>query len=233
MSRRISAFAVMLLTCLLFPHKTYAGVIIAWDWNDGTTQGWTGSTAASNVDNKLLAMNNRNGPLQNGSLQIFSPNVSNVDLRNVSTISFDLSITSYTITGGPPFGGSPPPVTSPGDLTVANLGFYPLIPGPPIRLWNLNLSNLAFGQTRTFNLSMQDASGEGPLADVAHLWFLFSNTSFSMNTSSALLDNFVVSDAVSIPEPSSLLLLGTTITIFLWRIRAAYRGTEAMLVLRE
>jgi len=184
-----------LVACILLPHKTCADIIAAWDWNDGTTQGWAGSTTAANVGNILRVTN-----VGNGSLQIFSPNLSNLDLLDLNRVSFDVSITSYST------------VASPSDLTFAELILTPLIPVAPfvIRSWNLDVSNLIFGQTRTFDLSIQNAAGSGSLGAAATFSLLFADSNFRQNTSSALLDNFVVSNAV--PECSTLLLVGIGIT---------------------
>jgi hypothetical protein len=186
----------MLFACIILPDKACAGIIITWDWNDGTTQGWQGSTTEANVANRLVVTN-----VRNGSLQIFSPNISNVDLRGLNAISFDLSIASYST------------VVSPSDLTYAKLQLKtlsPMDPVPFVRTWDLDLSNLAFGQTRTFDLSIQNASGSGSLATIGFFDFIFAESSFTSNSSSAVLDNVIFSDAV--PEPSILLLLGTGFT---------------------
>jgi hypothetical protein len=187
-----------------------AQVLVAFDWNDATTQGWQSSGTAANVGNKLSVANTRNG-----SLQIFSPNLSNVNLTGLRTISFDLSINSFST------------VASPSELTNSFLFFQSLTnpPGEQIR-WNLDLSNLVFGQTRTFTLPIQNAIGTSPLADLHQFSLLFADRNFTSNTSSASLDNFFVTGAV-VPEPSSvctmalglLLLLGTTVP--LWKRKRA------------
>ena len=54
---------------LLAPDEAVADVIVSWDWNDGTTQGWTSSMGGgSNEANAFKATNNGNG-----SLQLFGP----------------------------------------------------------------------------------------------------------------------------------------------------------------
>ena len=181
---------VTLSAALLVPHSTYADVIVAWDWNDGTTQGWYASTSQSDEANAFRGNN-----VGNGSLQLFSPLLPAGTLTALSTVIFDLSILSYST------------VASPSDLTFAHLALSPEHPAEPTRLWHLDLSNLAFGETRTFNLSIFDASGSGSLADPLFFNFLFADASFNVNTSAALLDNFIVSAAI--PEPSTILLVST------------------------
>ena len=194
-----SVGGAFVFTLLLVPRIAGAGVIITWNWNDGTTQGWLASSTQTNIAGQFQGTNSGNG-----SLQFFSPDVSNVDLDGLMTVSFDLTITSYSA------------VSSPSDLSIARLGVFPAFPGPSIG-WMLDLSNLAFGQTRSFNLSINDASGPGSLADGAFFSFVFATSDFAPNSSSALLDNFVVSGS-TVPELPSLFLLGTAL-ISLWATR--------------
>lgn len=191
----------ILSACMLLPAKICASTIIAWDWNDGTTQGWTGGGGtAANIGNRLGVTDNADS----GSLQFIGPALgppggeSNVDLRGLSTISFDLSITSFS------------GVASPSDLTTSRLLLQTVFPGaePLIRQWDLDLSNLTFGQTRAFNLSVLNAIGSGSLTDAGFFSLEFSGSGLNLVTASGLLDNFVVSGA-TVPEPSSILLLCT------------------------
>src|SRR5712692_5938655 len=126
--RAILAIAT-LSTALLLPLSTYADVIVGWDWNDGTTQGWYASTSQSNEANAFRGNN-----VGNGSLQLFSPLLPAGTLTAVSTVTFDLSILSYST------------VASPRDLTFADLALNPAQPPEATRLWHLDLSNLAFGE---------------------------------------------------------------------------------------
>jgi len=175
------------------PDEAAADVIVSWDWNDGTTQGWTSSMGGgSNEANAFKGSNNGNG-----SLQLFGPVVPADTLGGLSTVTFDISILTYST------------VPSPSQLTFAILSLSRPIPtGSPddvARRWDLNLANLSFGETRTFNLSINSASGTSSLGSPLFFNLLFADANFG-NVSSALLDNFVVSGTV--PEPPSVTLLG-------------------------
>jgi hypothetical protein len=186
---------MVFLACLLVPGPASADVLVSWDWNDGTTQGWTASTSQSNVGNAFQATN-----VGNGSLQMFGPVILPLDLTGLTTISFDLMITSFST------------VSSPSELALARLNFNPLVPGPGVA-WNLDLSNLSFGAWRTFNLSIADAARPELLANGAFFSLIFTRE-FEPNVSSGRLDNFVVSGSM-IPEPSTMFLVGP-ILVFLW-----------------
>jgi len=179
---------------LIVPDNAIADVIVSWDWNDGTTQGWTSSMGLQSNEAGAFRANNAG----NGSLQLFAPLLPAGTLVGLSTVSFDLSFLAYST------------VTSPSELTFARLNLNRPIPtGSPddlARTWFLDLSNLSFGETRTFNLSIDSAAGSGSLANPLFLNLLFADANFNSNTSSARLDNFVVSSAV--PEPPTVTLLG-------------------------
>jgi len=194
---------------LLLPGLAAADVLVSWDWNDGTTQGWTASTQAFNVGGQLQAIN-----VGNGALQMFGPRVLAEDLLGLTTVSFDLTITTYTcIPGGPPTNPGCT-VMSPSDLTISRLDLLPPIPGRGFLHWDFDLSGLAFGESRTFTLSIDDAVVGIPLQDAASFSLLFAAPDFGSNSSSGLLDNFVVSGA-RVPQPSAVLLLGVGL-VGLW-----------------
>jgi len=188
---------------LLAPDDAVADVIVSWDWNDGTTQGWTASMGGqSNEANAFRADN-----AGNGSLQLFAPLLPADTLLGLSTVTFDISILAYST------------VPSPSQFTFAILNLSRPIPtGSPddtARRWNLDLSNLAFGETRPFNLSINSAAGMGSLAEPLFFNLLFADATFEPNTSSARLDNFVVSGAV--PEPPSVILLALGLLAIVFR----------------
>jgi len=123
---------------LLAPDEAAADVIVSWDWNDGTTQGWTSSMGGgSNEANAFKGSNNGNG-----SLQLFGPVVPADTLGGLSTVTFDISILTYST------------VPSPSQLTFAILSLSRPIPtGSPddvARRWDLNLANLSFGESENF-----------------------------------------------------------------------------------
>ncbi len=163
-------------------------VISAYDWNDGTTQGWYSSTLASNVENRLRVTNSGNGSLQfGGPSSVYS-------VEESFTISFELEIDSYST------------VMTPADLTFARLGFN----GPGMMsgqlYFPLNLTGLSFDETRVFTLLVSDGiysdygvgiSRENFISNLGAPSFLFADPSFSPNTSSAFIDNYSI-----IPEPS-------------------------------
>ena len=209
-----ATFACAILFVGLFAGFSHAGALLTWDWNDGTTQGWLGSSDQSNLGGKFLATN-----FGNGSLQMFGPVFHRPVVAELATISFDLTITRYST------------VTSPAGLTYARLQLNPQLPCPPacpqqqILYWNLDLSNLAFDQTRTFSLSMKNASSinpDAPLPDFARFDLIFADPQFDANTSSGLLDNFNVSApdiAIDIPAlgPSQLVLMAALMLLVAWR----------------
>lgn len=192
--------SAILAALLLFSNQVGASVVASWDWNDGTTQGWTASTTASNVNGQFQGTNSGNG-----SLQFFSPIIT-VDLTGILTVSFDLTITAFST------------VASPSDLTFATLDVLPPEPGPGAGLimWDLDLSNLAFGELRTFTLSMDiDSSIFNPTLfpnSEFFFGFLFARD-FESNASSGLLDNFLASVATPVPEPGTLALLSIGLAV--------------------
>jgi hypothetical protein len=182
-----AALVTVLAITLLHPSTTYADTLAAWDWNDGTTQGWTASKGQSNEGNALKGVN-----VGNGSLQFYGPLLPAGTLTGLSTVSFDITILSYSS------------VMSPGELTNSSvyLGRFP--PAIP-RSWYLDLSGLAFGETRRINLSLSDAFGSEPLSDPLFFGITLADASYNQNSSAALLDNFIVSGTV--PEAPAIGLI--------------------------
>lgn len=96
-----------LFISLIAPRQALANVIFSWDWNDGTTQGWTASmNSGANDANTFKASN-----AGNGSLQFTSRLLPANTLMGLSTVTFDLSILEYST------------VSSPGQLAFAVLSY--------------------------------------------------------------------------------------------------------------
>lgn len=184
------------------PGFAAASVIVSWDWNDGTTQGWVASSSEANVDNQFEATNSGNG-----SLQMFGPDISAVDLTPLTTIRFDLTVLSYST------------VSSPSELVRSDLVVAPLMPGEPL-FWELDLSGLAFGETRAFTLSIDDAEGSPRLEDLGFVSIALIPAVSESNSAVALLDNFVMSGAM-VPVPSTLFLFGVGIFGLIARSRVS------------
>jgi hypothetical protein len=87
-------FGLPIFAILSVAVRANADVIVGWDWNDGTTQGWQGNSngGATNVASRLLVFNNGNG-----SLQMFGPLLTGTaasDWSHLSEIRFDVEILS-------------------------------------------------------------------------------------------------------------------------------------------
>ena len=175
------ALATLLISQIMMGTAN-ASVISSWDWNDVTIQGWSASKVPSNVTNQLQVTNS------GGALQIWSPDISAVDITGLSTISFDLMIQSYDT------------VSSPSQLT-GRLNLLPSQPGPGLD-WNLDLTGLTFNQWRTFNVAIGDATGTASLASTGFAALLFTDSNNTLNSSSALIDNFVLSSTDTDPVSS-------------------------------
>lgn len=65
--------------------------VVRYDWNDGTTQGWTASTSVSNTGSTLVVRNQGNG-----SLQAFGPQAAS-SLTEMDVISFTVHIDQYSV----------------------------------------------------------------------------------------------------------------------------------------
>src|SRR5262245_6714098 len=70
-------------------------VRVSYDWNDGTSQGWSASTAVSNVGGALSFTNQGNG-----SLQAFGPEAPS-SLAETDSISFSVQIDAYSTVASP------------------------------------------------------------------------------------------------------------------------------------
>jgi hypothetical protein len=205
---------LMVLAMVAMAGSARADVIVSWDWNDGTTQGWQSNSTgiATNVLGRLLVTNTRNG-----SLQMFGPFLTGTaasDWSHLSEIRFDVEMVSYS------------GISSPAEFTSAGIEIHGVGPEMFAVIWDLDVTGWEFGQIRTFVVPVSqpsrifgDHTKEQILANVESANLLFS-AGFLINTSSAYVDNFTVTAA---PEPSSLvMLLGASILIGAesWRRRS-------------
>jgi len=159
-------------------------VVMSYDWNDGTSQGWTASTTVSNVGGALVFTNQGNG-----SLQAFGPEAANV-LAETDSISFSVRIDQYSS------------VTSPSKLVASTFSLNTPFPGDGTLQFALDVSTLAFGQPHVFTFPVSAGTFGGSLTRAAflgHVKFaslLFADQSFSSNTSTGVLDDFKIVQTV-------------------------------------
>src|SRR5262245_14369829 len=199
--RRIAcAVGLTVLVMVVGTRPASADVIVAWDWNDGTTQGWDGVTTESNVLGRLFVTNRGNG-----SLQMFGPKLTGTafsDWSNLSEIRFDVEIESYS------------GISRSGEFTTAAVELHYASPDLFGLFWDLDVTGWQFGQVRTFVVPVSqpvhifgNTTKEQVLANVESANLIFSKGGV-MNNSSAFVDNFIVTGAVAgVPEPSSLEML--------------------------
>lgn len=153
-------------------------VVVSYDWNDGTPQGWTASTAVNNVGGALVFRNQGNG-----SLQAYGPEAASV-LAETDAISFSVRIDQYST------------VTAPSQLVQSFFALNTPFPGDGSLQFPLDVSTLAFGQPRVFTFAVSAGTFTGSLTRAAflgHVKFaslLFAEQSFSGNTSAGTLDDF-------------------------------------------
>ena len=180
---------------------------IEYDWNDGTTQGWSDSNDPPINENDKL----RFGSEGNGSTQIFGPLwIPGENWSGLQSISFDLEINDYS------------GISSPSDMTVArfNVSSVNDFFGPDFAVagltWTLDISNWSFDEARTFELSIDDAvflpsayitTVDELLSDVTFVDIFLRGVNSNTQTSSGLLDNFVAVSAV--PIPAAVWLFGS------------------------
>lgn len=155
-------------------------VVVRYDWDDGSTQGWSASTTVSNPGTRLVVLNQGNG-----SLQAFGPEAG-YSLADTDEISFMVQIDEYSA------------VTAPSELVNSSFAYNTPMPGDGSLRFALDMSMLTFGQPRTFTLPVSAGAFTGALtrsAFLAHAKFpslMFTDNGFAANTSAATLDNFVV-----------------------------------------
>jgi len=189
---------VTLVTFLIFSALTTADPIINWDWNDGTTQGWTSSDSAGNSFGAFQANNNGNG-----SLQIWGPTTS---LNGANGITFKANLMSYSSAN------SPSDLT--GSVSLRSYGTGDMY-DVAWKSWDIDFSQLNFGAWEEFSFSLDDAtdtSYQDFIYDSNNVMveFFIRNKSGSLsNQSVMLIDDFVVSgNAVPIPAGIYLFLSG-------------------------
>ena len=155
-------------------------VVVSYDWNDGTTQGWTSTTAVSNASGALHFTN-----ALNGSLQTFGPTWS-LALAETDVISFSVEIDNYST------------VTSPAQLTYSAFNLESHNPGDGSLRYALDLSGLAFGQPRVYTFPVSTGVFTGTLSRAAFLTdvnfasLIFADSAFDSNYASGTLDNFSI-----------------------------------------
>jgi hypothetical protein len=155
-------------------------VRVSYDWNDGTTQGWSASTAVTNVGGALVFTNQGNG-----SLQAFGPEAPSA-LAETDAISFSVRIDRYST------------VTAPSQLIRSFFALDTPFPGDGSLEFALDVSTLAFGQPHVFTFPVSAGTFTGSLTRAAflgHVKFaslLFADQYFSSNTSAGTLDDFAI-----------------------------------------
>jgi hypothetical protein len=159
-------------------------VVESYDWNDGTTQGWSASTSVTNVGGALVFTNQGNG-----SLQAFGPETPSA-LAETDSISFTVRIDEYSA------------VTAPSQLVRSAFTLNTPFPGDGSLEFALDVSTLAFGQPHVFTFPVSAGTFSGSLtraAFLSHVKFaslLFADPSFSANTSAGTLDDFAIVQTV-------------------------------------
>jgi hypothetical protein len=155
-------------------------VVVSYDWNDGTSQGWSASTAVTNVGGALVFTNQGNG-----SLQAFGPQAPSV-LAETDSISFSVRIDQYST------------VTAPSQLIQSFFALNTPFPGDGSLEFTLDVSALTFGQPHVFTFPVSAGTFTGSLTRAAflgHVKFaslLFADPYFSSNTSAGTLDDFAI-----------------------------------------
>jgi hypothetical protein len=195
---------------LLVVYSAQASTVKSeYNWDNGTTQNWTSSSAASNTAGSLQGNNNGNG-----SLQIFAPTIG-FALEETDVITFDFTLLTYStavdmteLTGSFLFSGD--------TNTYGRLKF------------DLGLSTRTFGETVSYSFTVSEMSysaGSGSLTRAEFLAqtginnpnIFITDDPNNGNTASALLDNYAITAPSPIaPTPvSTLPLFGLGILVSL------------------
>ena len=199
-------FAVVFSLLVVYPAQA-STVKSAYNWNDGTTQGWSSSSAASNTAGSLQGNNSGNG-----TLQIFAPAIG-FALEETDVITFDFTLLTYStavtmaeLTGSFQFSGD---TTNYGQLS-----------------FDLGLSTRDFGETVSYSFTVSEMSynaGSGSLTRAEFLAqtginspniFITDNPNAG-NNASALLDNYAITAAPPATPVPTLPLFGLGILVSL------------------
>ena len=186
-------FAVVFSLLVVYPAQA-STVKSEYNWNDGTTQGWISSSAASNTAGSLQGNN-----IGNGSLQLYTTEIG-FALEETDVITFDFTLLTYStaadmteLTGSFMFSGD-----------TNNYGQLK---------FDLGLSTRAFDETVSYSFTVSEMSfsaGSGSLTRaefLAQTGINFPNIFITDdpndgNTASALLDNYAIT-APSAPTAST------------------------------
>jgi hypothetical protein len=153
--------------------------VVTYDWNDGSTQGWSASTGVLNVGNALELRNE-----SNGSLQAFGP-PENAAYEDTNVISFTMQFETYTT------------VASPSQLTRSDLRI--LTPaGNGELFYQLDVSELVFHRPHVFNLPVSTGVFNGTitraefLAGAKSMMLTISEPAQESNMAVAIMDDWIV-----------------------------------------
>lgn len=155
-------------------------VVLSYDWNDGTPQGWAASTSVTNTGGALVFTNQGNG-----SLQAFGPNAPS-SLAETDSISFKVQIDQYS------------GITAPSQLVRSFFSLNTPFPGDGTLQFTLDMSSLAFHEPRVFTFPISAGTFTGSLGRAAFLdhvksaSLLFAEQSFNGNSSAGTLDDFSI-----------------------------------------
>ena len=183
-------FAVVFSLLVVYPTQA-STVKSEYNWDDGTTQNWTSSSAASNTAGSLQANN-----VGNGSLQIFAPTIG-FALEETDVITFDFTLLTYsTAADMTELAGS---FLFSGDInTYGRLKF------------DLGLNTRTFGETVSYSFTVSEMSYSAGSGSLTRAEFLaqtgINNPNIFVtddpndgNTASALLDNYAITAPSATP----------------------------------
>ena len=185
-----SLFAVVFSLLVVYPTQA-STVKSEYNWDNGTTQNWTSSSAASNTAGSLQANN-----VGNGSLQIFAPTIG-FALEETDVITFDFTLLTYSTAA---------------DMTELTGSF--LFSGDIINYgrlkFDLGLNTRTFGETVSYSFTVSEMSYSAGSGSLTRAEFLaqtgINNPNIFVtddpnngNTASALLDNYAITAPSATP----------------------------------